>query len=108
MPFGYETIETVYPKTAVQLYIVHPVRNSLDYVSWKMRKQVAAELKQICPPVTDNETKQNGRVRSGNDANLYRPDLAAQLEPDHLRHPSSNAEYEPSENQQKPGFVFQR
>lgn len=42
-----EAIETVYPQTAVQLCIVHLVRNSLNYVSWKMRKQIAAELKQI-------------------------------------------------------------
>ena len=41
-----EAIETVYPQAAVQLCIVHLVRNSLNYVSWKMRKAVAGDLKQ--------------------------------------------------------------
>ncbi len=42
-----EAIETVYPKTQVQLCIVHLVRASLNYVSWKQRKAVAAELRGI-------------------------------------------------------------
>lgn len=40
-------IETVFPKTLVQLCIVHMVRNSLNYVSWKERKQVAMDLKAV-------------------------------------------------------------
>ena len=40
-----EAIEAVYPKTAVQLCIVHMVRHSLNYVSWKRRKEVAADLR---------------------------------------------------------------
>ena len=42
-----EAIETVYPQTQVQLCIVHMVRNSLKYVSWKQRKEMAADLKTI-------------------------------------------------------------
>jgi putative transposase len=42
-----EAIETVFPQTQVQLCIVHMVRNSLKYVSWKQRKEVAADLKVI-------------------------------------------------------------
>jgi len=42
-----EAIETVFPKTDVQLCIVHMVRYSLNFVSWKMRKEVAADLKAI-------------------------------------------------------------
>lgn len=42
-----EAIEAVYPNTEVQLCIVHMVRNSLRYVSWKSRKEVAADLKLI-------------------------------------------------------------
>ena len=42
-----EAIETAYPKTQVQLCIVHMARNSLKYVSWKQRKAVAADLKTI-------------------------------------------------------------
>jgi putative transposase len=42
-----EAIEAVYPLTQVQLCIVHQVRNSLKYVSWKDRKAVAASLRAI-------------------------------------------------------------
>jgi len=42
-----EAIEAVYPKTQIQLCIVHMIRNSLRYVSWKNRKAVVADLKAI-------------------------------------------------------------
>ena len=42
-----EAIEAVFPKTQVQLCIVHLVRASLQYVSWKLRKQMAADLRRI-------------------------------------------------------------
>jgi len=42
-----ESIETVYPLAKLQLCIVHMVRHSLNYVSWKTRKEVAASLKSI-------------------------------------------------------------
>ena len=42
-----EAIETVYPQAQVQLCIVHLVRASLNYVSWKQRKAVAADLRLI-------------------------------------------------------------
>jgi len=41
----------------VQLCIVHWVRNSLNYVSWKMLKQIAADLKQIYQPATVDEAR---------------------------------------------------
>ena len=40
-------IETVFPKTSVQLGIMHLVRASLNYVSWKERRLVARDLKLI-------------------------------------------------------------
>lgn len=42
-----QAIETVFPQAQVQLCIVHLVRSCLNYVSWKQRKQVAADLKPI-------------------------------------------------------------
>jgi len=42
-----DAIATLYPKTDVQLCIVHMVRNSLRYVSWKERKAVALDLRKI-------------------------------------------------------------
>jgi putative transposase len=53
-----EAIETVFPKAQVQLCIVHMVRHSLRYVSWKQRKEVAGDLKSIynAPTVEQAET----------------------------------------------------
>ena len=42
-----EAIEAVFPKTQVQLCIVHMVRGSLRYVSWKERRAVAKDLRAI-------------------------------------------------------------
>jgi transposase-like protein len=42
-----EAIESVYPKTQIQLCIVHMIRNSMRYVPWKERKKVAADLRTI-------------------------------------------------------------
>lgn len=42
-----KAIETVFPQAQVQLCIVHQVRASLNYVSWKQRKAVAADLQTI-------------------------------------------------------------
>lgn len=42
-----DAIEAVFPKTQVQLCIVHLVRHSLNYVSWKQRKTVATDLRPI-------------------------------------------------------------
>jgi transposase-like protein len=42
-----EAIGAVFPQTTVQTCIVHLIRNSLDFASWKDRKSVAAALKRI-------------------------------------------------------------
>lgn len=47
-----EAIEAVYPKAQIQLCIVHQVRHSLRYVSWKQRKAVAADLRRIYAAAT--------------------------------------------------------
>jgi putative transposase len=52
-----EAIETVYPQTAVQLCIVHLVRYSLNYVTWKLRKAVAADLRAIYTAATAAEAE---------------------------------------------------
>lgn len=47
-----EAINTVFPKTKIQLCIVHMVRNSLRYVPHKDMKSVAGDLKAIYRAVT--------------------------------------------------------
>lgn len=53
-----EAIESVFPQTTVQLCIVHLVRHSLNYVGWKQRREVAADLKLIYTAATDGEAEQ--------------------------------------------------
>ncbi|MCO4206726.1 IS256 family transposase [Aeromonas hydrophila] len=53
-----DAIAVEYPQTKVQLCIVHMVRNSLRYVSWKDYKAVTAELKQIYHSATEREAQQ--------------------------------------------------
>lgn len=52
-----EAIETVYPQTRIQLCIVHMVRNSLKYVSWKDYKAVTADLKKIYKAPTETDAR---------------------------------------------------
>ncbi len=53
-----EAIEAVYPKASVQLCIVQMVRNSLNFVSWKTRKEVAADLRLIYQSATVEDAEQ--------------------------------------------------
>jgi putative transposase len=53
-----EAIAAVYPRTEVQLCIVHLVRASLNYVPWKSRKQVARDLQSIYRAATAAEAEQ--------------------------------------------------
>ncbi|WP_342265144.1 IS256 family transposase [Cardinium endosymbiont of Philonthus spinipes] len=55
LPGMSEAIAAVYPKTDHQLCIVHAIRNSLQYVSYKHRKTLAADLKPIYTAVTEEE-----------------------------------------------------
>jgi transposase-like protein len=48
-----EAIETAFPATTVQTCIVHLIRNSLDYATWKDRKAVAKELRPIYRAATE-------------------------------------------------------
>ncbi len=54
-----EAIEAVYPNTQIQLCIVHMVRHSLNYVSWKQRKEVATDLKAIYQAPTVEMAEKN-------------------------------------------------
>ena len=42
-----EAIEAIFPQTEIQLCIVHMIRNSVRYVSWKDRKELCADLRLI-------------------------------------------------------------
>lgn len=53
-----EAINTVFPKTKIQLCIVHLVRNSLRYVPHKDMKAVAGDLKSIYRSVTLDQAEE--------------------------------------------------
>lgn len=50
-----QAINAVFPEAQIQTCIVHLIRNSLDFVGWKERKQVAAELKNIYRATNEDE-----------------------------------------------------
>lgn len=50
-----EAIESVFPLAITQVCIVHQIRNSLTYISYKDRKAVAANLKPIYTAVSEDE-----------------------------------------------------
>ncbi len=42
-----QALNAVFPDTTLQTCIVHLIRNSLAYASWKERREVAAALKPV-------------------------------------------------------------
>ena len=54
-----EAINAVYPKTEFQRCIVHLIRNTMKYVSYKDRKELAADLKLIYTASSEKETYKN-------------------------------------------------
>jgi len=50
-----EAIEAVYPQTITQTCIVHQIRNSLAFVGYQERKEVASDLKAIYTAATTEE-----------------------------------------------------
>lgn len=53
-----EAINSVFPQTQIQLCIVHMIRNSLKYVSWKDYKAVTTDLRAIYQAVTEEAALQ--------------------------------------------------
>ena len=53
-----QAIQAVYPKSRLQRCIVHQIRSSTKYVSYKDIKQLAADLKKIYTAVTEEEATQ--------------------------------------------------
>ena len=53
-----EAIEAVFPKAIVQTCIVHMIRNSMRFISWKERKAVVADLKPIYQAATEQAAEQ--------------------------------------------------
>ena len=52
-----EALEAIYPRTEVQLCIVHMVRASLNYVPWKQRQEAASDLQWLYRAATTAEAQ---------------------------------------------------
>ena len=52
-----QAIQAVYPKAEIQRCIVHQIRSSLKFVSWKDRKAVAKDLKTIYSAATEEDAQ---------------------------------------------------
>jgi len=52
-----EAISTVFPKTEIQLCVIHQIRNSLKYVSYKEQKQLMVDLKKVYQALTLEEAE---------------------------------------------------
>ena len=59
-----EALHAVFPQTAVQRCIIHQIRNSLRYVSWKDRKAFVQDLKQVYQ-AANREAAEAGLVELG-------------------------------------------
>ena len=49
------TIKAVFPKTDIQNCIIHQLRNSIKYVSYKDSKELMADLKVVYPAPDEKE-----------------------------------------------------
>jgi len=54
-----EAIKAVYPKAEIQRCVVHQIRNSLKFVSYKDRREIAKDLKSIYQADTEDIALQN-------------------------------------------------
>jgi transposase-like protein len=52
-----EAINAVFPKTEIQLCIIHQIRNSLKYVPYKEQKEFMADLKKVYQALTIKEAE---------------------------------------------------
>ena len=54
-----DAIHAVFPKTQIQRCIIHQIRNSLKYVTWKDKKEFVADLKLVYKANTREEAESN-------------------------------------------------
>jgi putative transposase len=60
-----DAIGAVYPKTTVHTCIVHLIRKSLDYASYKDRKAIATALRPIYMAATEQAARQAQEIFAG-------------------------------------------
>jgi transposase-like protein len=66
-----EAIQTVFPKTEIQLCVIHQIRNTLKYVASKDQKKFIKELKEVYKAPTEEAALMNLDTLEENWANKY-------------------------------------
>ncbi len=72
-----KAVEAVFPKSIRQICIVHQVRNSLKYVSYKDRKKMASDIKAIYQSANEEMARQALAVFKENWSGKYLPAVAS-------------------------------
>lgn len=54
-----EAIEAVFPETLIQRCVIHQIRRSLSYVSWKHKKEFMADLKTVYQALNEEAAMEN-------------------------------------------------
>lgn len=52
-----DAINSVFPRTSIQLCVIHQIRNSMKYISYKDRKAVMVDLKKVYQALTLEEAE---------------------------------------------------
>ncbi len=61
-----DAIESIFPKTEVQLCVIHQIRNSRKYLAWKDSKAFIQDLKQIYKASTKEQAERNLDILESN------------------------------------------
>lgn len=54
-----DALKTIFPKTQIQKCVIHQIRSSLKYISWKDRKAFMYDLKSVYKAATKEEAEAN-------------------------------------------------
>ncbi|MEG0844593.1 MAG: transposase [Romboutsia sp.] len=65
-------IKAVFPNTEVQRYIVHQIRNTFKYISYKHRKEFASDLKLVYTSSTEEAALSELTLLEKNETNIMR------------------------------------
>ncbi|MDD2444164.1 MAG: transposase [Desulfotomaculaceae bacterium] len=77
-----EAINAAFPRTEIQLCIIHQIRNSMKYVPYKNQKGLIADLKKVYQALTIEEAKEffyRLQRKMGQEASHHCPVLGEQL-----------------------------
>ncbi|GAB6275305.1 MAG: hypothetical protein STSR0004_21700 [Peptococcaceae bacterium] len=77
-----EAINTAFPRTEIQLCIIHQIRNSMKYVPYKNQKELIADLKKVYQALTIEEAPEffyRLQGKMGQKASHHCPVLGKQL-----------------------------